>query len=209
MLIIISPAKTLDFKTPSPISKYSIPEMLDESKKLTGKLRELSAEEISELMGISSSLAYLNYERFQTWHTPFTPENAKQAVFAFNGDVYAGLDANSMTEGQLGKAQKKLRILSGLYGVLKPLDLIQPYRLEMGTKFRYEEAKDLYSFWKKKVTKKASFLLVTIEACRIKSTRFVQKPHKNEEVLESRVRLAGTFFNERITYGPGYSQAET
>lgn len=156
MLIIISPAKTLDFKNPSPISKSSIPEMLNDSKKLAGKLRELSAEEISELMGISSSLAYLNYERFQTWHTPFTTKNAKQAVFAFNGDVYAGLDATSMTEEKLEKAQKKLRILSGLYGILKPLDLIQPYRLEMGTKFGIGKAKDLYSFWGEKVTKKIS-----------------------------------------------------
>jgi len=154
MLIIISPAKTLDFKTPSPISKYSIPGMLDDSKKLAEKLKNFSAEDISELMDISPSLAYLNYERFQTWHTPFTPENAKQAIFAFNGDVYTGLNAASLSEKNIEETQNKLLILSGLYGVLKPLDLIQPYRLEMGTKLGYEEAKNLYSFWKEKVTEK-------------------------------------------------------
>jgi uncharacterized protein len=152
MLIVISPAKTLDYKNPSPVSQYSVPVMLDDSEKLAGKLREMTVDEIAELMGISSSLAYTNYERFQTWHTPFTPENAKQAVFAFNGGVYTGLDAASLPEKKLEQAQKKLLILSGLYGVLKPLDLIQPYRLEMGTKFGYDKAKDLYSFWKDKIT---------------------------------------------------------
>jgi len=137
MLIIISPAKTLDFKTPSPISKYSIPGMLDDSKKLAEKLKNFSAEDISELMDISPSLAYLNYERFQT-----------------NGDVYTGLNAASLSEKNIEETQNKLLILSGLYGVLKPLDLIQPYRLEMGTKLGYEEAKNLYSFWKEKVTEK-------------------------------------------------------
>ncbi len=105
-------------------------------------------------MGISASLGNLNYERFQTWHLPFTPENAKQAVLAFNGDVYVGLNAPSLSEEKLQLSQQKLRILSGLYGVLKPLDLIQPYRLEMGTKFGAGKAKDLYSFWSKKITPK-------------------------------------------------------
>jgi len=104
-------------------------------------------------MNISADLGNLNYERYQTWHLPFTPENAKQAVLAFNGDVYTGLDAPALPEEKLKLAQQKLRILSGLYGVLKPLDLMQPYRLEMGTKFGVGRAKDLYAFWGNKITK--------------------------------------------------------
>lgn len=154
MLIILSPAKSLDFKTPPAIRDYTIPELLDDAEKLAGKLREMNARDLSALMGISASLGYLNYERYQTWHTPFTPGNAKQALLAFSGDVYAGLDASSLPKNQLKLAQKKVRILSGLYGVLKPLDLIQPYRLEMGTKFSYGEAENLYDFWGDKITQK-------------------------------------------------------
>ena len=127
---------------------------LDEAQKLAGELRKLNAGEVAGLMGISARLGNLNYERFQTWHTPFTPENARQAVLAFNGDVYSGLDAWSLSEDKLKEAQKYLRILSGLYGVLKPLDLMQPYRLEMGTKFGYGKAKNLYEFWEGKITPK-------------------------------------------------------
>ncbi len=152
MLIVISPAKTLDFQTKPKISFYTIPEMLIHSEKLVAKLKKLSAKDISELMGISLTLANLNFERFQSWHTPFTPENAKQAVLAFNGDVYEGLNASALSEDNLMPAQKKLRILSGLYGVLKPLDLIQPYRLEMGTKTGLGAAKNLYEYWKEKIT---------------------------------------------------------
>jgi cytoplasmic iron level regulating protein YaaA (DUF328/UPF0246 family) len=114
----------------------------------------MSAKKLSNLMNISTDLGNLNYERYQTWHLPFTPENAKQAVLAFNGDVYTGLDAPTLSEEKLILAQQKLRILSGLYGVLKPLDLMQPYRLEMGTKFGVGRAKDLYTFWSKKITPK-------------------------------------------------------
>ena len=105
-------------------------------------------------MMISAALGQLNYECYQTWHQPCTPENAKQAVLAFNGDVYQGLDAATLSEAQLTQLQSKLRILSGLYGVLKPLDLMQPYRLEMGTKLKYQRSTDLYAFWKKKITPK-------------------------------------------------------
>ena len=154
MLIVISPAKSLDYKTPSATKDFTIPEMLEESEKLLTKLKKLSPKKISDLMGISANLGQLNYERFQTWHQPFTPENAKQAVLAFSGDVFQGLDANSLSEEQLLKLQGKLRILSGLYGVLKPLDLMQPYRLEMGTKLKYQRSNDLYAFWKKKITSK-------------------------------------------------------
>jgi len=154
MLIVISPAKSLDYKTPPATAKFTQPEMLDESEKLMTKLRKLKSKKVSELMGVSPALGQLNFERFQTWHQPFSPENAKQAVLAFSGDVYQGLDANSLAEEQLLKLQSKLRILSGLYGVLKPLDLMQPYRLEMGTKLKYQRSNDLYTFWKSKITPK-------------------------------------------------------
>ena len=153
MLIIISPAKTLDYKTEPTTQEYTIPEFLDESEKLVSKLQKLSAKKLSKLINISADLGNLNYERYQTWHLPFTPKNSKQAVLAFNGDVYTGLDAPTLSEKKLKLAQEKLRILSGLYGILKPLDLMQPYRLEMGTKFGVGRAKDLYSFWGNKITK--------------------------------------------------------
>jgi len=154
MLIIISPAKSLDFETKPTTTEFTTPGFLEESENLVAKLRKMSAKKLSGLMNISADLGKLNYERFQTWHLPFTPENAKQAVLAFNGDVYTGLDAPSLSGEKLKLAQQKLRILSGLYGILKPLDLIQPYRLEMGTKFGVGRAKDLYTFWGAKITKK-------------------------------------------------------
>ncbi len=152
MLIVISPAKSLNFETLSKTQHYTMPDMLEESEKLVGRLRKMKPKDLSDLMGISANLGQLNYERYQTWSLPFTPENAKQAVLAFNGDVYQGLDANSLDEDQLLLLQDKLRILSGLYGVLRPLDLVQPYRLEMGTKLKYQRSEDLYAFWKNKIT---------------------------------------------------------
>lgn len=154
MLIVISPAKSLDYKTAPTTDKYTMPDMLNESEKLLTKLRKMTPAELSELMSISANLGQVNYERFQTWHQPFTPENAKQAVLAFSGDVFQGLEAPNFTEEQLLKLQDKLRILSGLYGVLRPLDLMQPYRLEMGTKMKYQRSADLYAFWKNKITPK-------------------------------------------------------
>nr|WP_321358160.1 peroxide stress protein YaaA [uncultured Draconibacterium sp.] len=154
MLIVISPAKSLDYKTPPVTTTYTMPDMLDESEKLLPKLRKMKPKQLSELMGISANLGQLNYDRFQTWHQPFTPENAKQAVLAFSGDVFQGLDVPTMSEEQLLKLQSKLRILSGLYGVLRPLDLMQPYRLEMGTKIKIQRLADLYAFWKNKITPK-------------------------------------------------------
>ncbi len=154
MLLVISPAKSLDYITPATTAEYTLPEMLDESEKLLLKLRRLSPKKISDLMGISASLGQLNYERFQTWQQPFNPENAKQAVLAFSGDVFQGLDAPSLSEENLLILQNQLRILSGLYGVLRPLDLMQPYRLEMGTKLKVQRSADLYAFWKTKITPK-------------------------------------------------------
>ena len=154
MLIVISPAKSLDFDTPPVTSKYTVPEFLEASEKLVGKLKKMSPGQLSKLMNISNDLGELNFQRFQSWNLPFTPENAKQAVLAFNGDVYQGLEANSLPEEKLELAQNRLRILSGLYGVLKPLDLIQPYRLEMGTSLNYYKSKNLYEFWNPQLTKK-------------------------------------------------------
>lgn len=153
MLIVISPAKSLDFKSPSPTGKYTIPGFLTESEKLMSKLKKMSPKQVSDLMGISAELGELNFQRFQTWSLPFTSENAKQALFAFNGDVYQGLDANSLAENEIEMAQSRLRILSGLYGVLKPLDLMQPYRLEMGTRLKYYRAENLYAFWTTAITR--------------------------------------------------------
>jgi len=152
MLIVISPAKSLDFDTAPATSKYTVPEMLDKSEKLVERLKKMSPTQLSKLMGISSKLGELNFQRFQQWNLPFTAENSKQAILAFNGDVYQGLQAETLSEDILLLAQQKLRILSGLYGVLKPLDIIQPYRLEMGTPLKYFRKKDLYAFWNPFIT---------------------------------------------------------
>ena len=135
MLIVVSPAKSLDFESALPTKKYSEPTMLDRSAELVGVMAAKSPDEIADMMGISKPLAETNFERFQDWHQPFTPENARPALLAFKGDVYLGLDAaETFSERDYTHAQKTLRILSGLYGVLRPLDLMQAYRLEMGSK---------------------------------------------------------------------------
>ncbi len=147
MLFVISPAKNLDFETPAVTKTASQPRYLDQSKLLIEQLKQLSVQEVASLMSLSDKLAGLNLSRFQSWSAPFNAENAKQAVLAFNGDVYTGLDATTLDEAGFAFAQKHLRILSGLYGVLKPLDYMQPYRLEMGTKLANAKGKDLYEFW--------------------------------------------------------------
>ena len=147
MLIVISPAKTLDYDTPPKTKTFSFPDYLDESQILIERARQYSALDIAELMEVSMKLAELNFERFAQWHTPFTPDNAKQAVLAFKGDVYTGLEAESFSEGDFDFAQDHLRILSGLYGLLRPLDLMQPYRLEMGRRVDTARGKNLYAFW--------------------------------------------------------------
>jgi len=147
MLLLISPAKNLDYKTPLPTKKNTKPEFLDKSEILINELKKLAPYDVSTLMKLSDKLGSLNYDRFQSWSLPFNTSNARPAVFAFNGDVYTGLDAYHFDTQDLDYAQNHLRILSGLYGLLKPLDLIQPYRLEMGTKFSNPEGKDLYTFW--------------------------------------------------------------
>lgn len=147
MKIIISPAKSLDFESKAPTSLHTNSEFLEHSIKLNKKLKTISRKELSSLMKISDDLAQLNYDRNKNWNLPFTLENAKQAVFSFTGEVYKGLDANSISEDKIPELQNKLRILSGLYGLLKPLDLIQPYRLEMGTKLKVGRTETLYKFW--------------------------------------------------------------
>ncbi len=147
MLTVISPAKTLDFETPPVIARHTQPQYLDHSQELILQLRELSPQQISELMHLSDKLAGLNAARFGSWTPAFTPDNAKQALLAFKGDVYTGLDAQSLSEDDFSYAQEHLRMLSGLYGLLRPLDLMQPYRLEMGTKLANARGKDLYAFW--------------------------------------------------------------
>lgn len=147
MKLVISPAKTLDFES-APVTKtHSNPSFLANSQQLIDQLKELSQADVASLMKLSDKLAALNVARFGSWETPFTPENAKQAILAFKGDVYTGLDAEHFSEDDFSFAQDHLRILSGLYGLLKPLDLIQPYRLEMGTKFANSRGKNLYEFW--------------------------------------------------------------
>lgn len=152
MQILLSPAKSLDFIQPAPTAHYTEARLLSESAQLIQQLQQLQATEISQLMGVSEKIATLNLERFHAWHTPFTPQNAKQAIFAFNGEVYAGLAAAHLSPASLTYLQKNLRILSGLYGVLRPLDLIQPYRLEMGTRLNTSQGAHLYAFWGNKLT---------------------------------------------------------
>lgn len=152
MLILISPAKTLDFETPANTRRATQPDFLDQSEALVEELRTLTPDGLSSLMNISEKLGTLNFERFLEWQTPFTRDNAKQALLAFKGDVYTGLEADTFSASELKFAQQHLRILSGLYGVLRPLDLIQPYRLEMGTRFTNPRGKDLYEFWDGAIT---------------------------------------------------------
>jgi cytoplasmic iron level regulating protein YaaA (DUF328/UPF0246 family) len=152
MITIISPAKTLDFDNMIKTKKYSQPEFLGDSEILVEVLKKFSKKELAKRMNINQKLASLNYERFQQWEKPFTPENAKQALAVFKGQVFLGLDAKSLTNDELLFAQNHLRILSGLYGVLRPLDLIQPYRLEMGTSLKNKRGESLYKFWGTKIT---------------------------------------------------------
>lgn len=152
MIIVLSPAKSLDFETPPTVPDCSQPDFLDQSQMLVRSLRKFSPQAIAELMGVSDKLAVLNAKRFADWTVPFHAENAKQAVLAFNGDVYEGLDAATLTVDDLHFAQSHLRILSGLYGVLRPLDLMQPYRLEMGTRLATRRGRDLYAFWGERLT---------------------------------------------------------
>lgn len=152
MLILISPAKTLDYSAPN-FKEFTQPDFQQDVKSLIQVMKKKSAKEIGELMHVSDSLAALNEERFKTFQNDFNPENSKQALLAFKGDVYTRIDVENYTSEDFDFAQNHLRILSGLYGLLKPLDLIQPYRLEMGTRLENKKGKNLYEFWDKKIAK--------------------------------------------------------
>lgn len=164
MLIVISPAKTLDYESAVKTELFSQPDLLTNSEQLVETLRELSPAQIASLMKLSDKLASLNFERYQDWQRPFNTENAKQAVLAFQGDVYTGLQAELFSDEDLGWAQQHLRILSGLYGVLRPLDLMQPYRLEMGTKLANAKGKNLYEFWDNTITESLNQQLKDIDS---------------------------------------------
>jgi len=152
MKLVLSPAKSLDYDSKLPTSKTTEACFLNEAERLNKLLKKKSAKSLSKLMGISDSLGQLNYERNQGWSLPFTKDNSRQAIYAFSGDVYRGLDAYTIPVDKIDKLQSTVRIISGLYGLLKPLDLVQPYRLEMGTKFPVGKNKNLYEFWSKQVT---------------------------------------------------------
>ena len=147
MLAVISPAKKLDYESPTRVRKHSIPDFASESEKLIRDLRKRSAKDLRKLLGINEKLAKLNEGRYKNWSREFSPKNSRQAMLAFMGDVYIGLDARSLGSREINYAQSHLRILSGLYGILRPLDLMQPYRLEMGTELINARGPDLYSFW--------------------------------------------------------------
>ena len=166
MLVVVSPAKNLDYQTAPVVSDFSQPELLQHSQQLINRCRKLSPAAISSLMKISDKLAGLNADRYASWLTPFTQDNAKQALLAFNGDVYTGLDAQSFRSEDFEFAQQHLRILSGLYGLLKPLDLMQAYRLEMGTRLDTRRGTNLYRFWGDIITKKLN------EACKSRAITY-------------------------------------
>ncbi|HLQ86435.1 MAG TPA: peroxide stress protein YaaA [Salinisphaeraceae bacterium] len=147
MLIVISPAKTLDYDSPLPAHEATQPRLLEHSEELVERAQQLSPDDIRQLMKVSDKIAQLNEQRFAEWTTPFTEDNARPAIFAFKGDVYTGLDSEHFSAEDLAAAQRRLRILSGLYGVLRPLDLMQPYRLEMGTRLDNARGRNLYAFW--------------------------------------------------------------
>jgi cytoplasmic iron level regulating protein YaaA (DUF328/UPF0246 family) len=159
MLILLSPAKSLDYDTPPTLDFHTVPDMVKESAQLVDLLRELTPTDVATLMDLSDKLSTLNVARYAAWRPRFTAKNSKQAVLAFNGDVYEGLDAGSLDEPDLMWAQDHLRILSGLYGLLRPLDWMQPYRLEMGTRLANPRGKDLYAWWGNQITEAINAVL--------------------------------------------------
>lgn len=156
MLIVVSPAKSLDLESPLPTRKHTMPTMLDRSAELVSVMRTKTPDDLAAMMSISPSLAELNFERYQDWEPTFTTGNARPAVLTFSGDTYIGLEAATFSERDFTHAQKVLRILSGLYGVLRPLDLMQPYRLEMGTRLTTPHGDDLYDFWGDAITERVN-----------------------------------------------------
>ncbi|MEW6982350.1 peroxide stress protein YaaA [Colwelliaceae bacterium 6471] len=189
MLLVVSPAKNLDFDSSLPTDSYTQPTLLSHSQELIKHCIKLSPADISSLMGISDKLAGLNAARFGQWSQPFTPENARQAILAFNGDVYTGLDAKSFSADDFTFAQQHMRILSGLYGLLKPLDLMQAYRLEMGTKLTNDRGSNLYQFWGNIITDELNNALkaqgdnVLINLASNEYFKSVKKKELNAEII--------------------------
>ncbi len=161
MLVTLSPSKGQDFESPSPSRKYSKPGQLKDSELLITELKKISPKGIRELMDVSENIANLNVDRYKAFNTPFTTKNAKQALFAFKGDVYGGIDSENLSDDDLAWAQEHVRILSGLYGCLRPLDLIQPYRLEMKTRLANPRGDNLYQFWGDSITDALNKALMT------------------------------------------------
>ena len=164
MLIVISPAKKLDFDSLPQTDDFTISDCLDDSSELIDTLRPYSTKQLEKLMHLSTNLAKLNHERYKDWHQPFTPQNAKQAILTFKGDVYAGMNIESFSDDNLDFTQDHLRILSGLYGLMRPLDLMQPYRLEMGTRLENGRGKNLYEFWGSRITERLNTQLKALES---------------------------------------------
>lgn len=184
MLILISPAKTLDYSTPS-IQDHTLPEFQTDIRSLVSVMKKKTAPELSKLMGISENLATLNEERFKTFQKNFSFENSKQALLAFKGDVYTKIDVDNYTKEDFEFAQEHLRILSGLYGLLKPLDLIQPYRLEMGTKVENKKGKNLYEYWDKKIAKAINGVALGKPIVNLASQEYFKAVH--QPTLKSKV----------------------
>ena len=164
MIVLISPAKRLDYESPVAVKDYTQPRFLDDSQALIDELVNYTPKRIGKLMSLSDNLAELNAERYRSFELPFTADTARQSIYAFKGDVYVGLEAETLTKRDINFAQKHLRILSGLYGVLKPLDLIQPYRLEMGADLKNKRGKNLYEFWDTRITESLNEELVTVKS---------------------------------------------
>ncbi len=202
MLIVVSPAKSLDYESPLPVSTHTQPRFLDRSAELITILRQFGPVEIARLMDISDKLAALNVARYAEWAQPFTPDNARQALFAFNGDVYEGLDAGTLTAAQIDVAQQTLRILSGLYGVLRPLDLMQAYRLEMGTRLANGCGKDLYAFWGDTVSNSLNEELALQGGEPVLVNLASEEYFKSVQVKKLKARVVTPVFEERK--GEGY-----
>jgi cytoplasmic iron level regulating protein YaaA (DUF328/UPF0246 family) len=164
MIIVLSPAKTLDYESPYVDVATSLPQFIPQAEILANKLRRMSVKRLGSMMSISPALAALNSARFKDWQTEFTDDNSRPALFAFKGDVYLGLDAATLSADELQYAQEHLRVLSGLYGVLRPLDRMQPYRLEMGRKLPVRSAKNLYQFWDGQITEAINSDLAAAES---------------------------------------------
>ena len=197
MLLVVSPAKALDYQLPIPLATFTTPEFLDRSASLIDVLKTKTPAEIASLMSLSDPLAALNVARYADWHLPFSPENARQAVFAFDGDVYGGLAAREMSELQLGFAQQHLRILSGLYGVLRPLDLMQAYRLEMGTRLQNPGGKDLYAFWGDTIAQKLNADLDALGGERVLVNAASEEYFKSVKRSKLNARVVTPLFQER------------